>query len=79
MAIKGSFYISQGSQGQGKVREKWKNSKAREKSGNFESSQGNLKFWLKSGKSLGVLETEVDRDRRNKVLRGINENMTNWL
>ena len=30
--------------GQGKVREKWKNFKVREKSGNFGFSQGNLKF-----------------------------------
>ena len=54
-------------QGQGKVR------------GNFELSQGYLKFWLKSGKSQGILESEVDRDRRNQVLRGINEKMTKWL
>ena len=51
---------SQGSHGQGKVREKWKKFKVREKSGNFELSQGNLKFWQKSGKSQGILEWEVE-------------------
>ena len=45
----------QGSHGQGKVSEKLKNFKVREKSGNFELSQGNLKFWKKSGKSQGIL------------------------
>ena len=53
--------------------------KVREKSGNFELSQGNLKFWQKSGKSHGILESEVDQDCRNQVLVGINEKMTNWL
>ena len=50
-----------------------------EKSGNFELSQGNLKFWQKSGKSHGILESEVDQDCRNQVLGGINEKMTKWL
>ena len=45
----------QGSHGQGKVSEKCKKFKVREKSGNFELSQGNLKFWKKSGKSQGIL------------------------
>ena len=45
----------QGSHGQGKVSEKLKKFKVREKSGNFESSQGNLKFFKKSGKSQGIL------------------------
>ena len=39
----------QGSHGQGKVREKCKKFKVREKSGNFEISQGNFKKWQKSG------------------------------
>ena len=47
--------VCQGSHGQGKVSEKLKNFKVREKSGNFELSQGNLKFWKKSGKSQGIL------------------------
>ena len=34
--------------------------KVREKSGNFEFSQGNFKFWQKSGKSQGILESEVE-------------------
>ena len=50
---------AQGSHGQGKVSEKWKKFKVREKSGNFELSQGNLKFWEKSGKSQGILEQFV--------------------
>ena len=45
----------QGSHGQGKVSENQKKFKVREKSGNFELSQGNLKFWKKSGKSQGIL------------------------
>ena len=40
----------QGSHGQGKVSEKWKKFKVREKSGNFDLSQGNLKFWKSQGK-----------------------------
>ena len=48
-------YNSQGSHGQGKVSEKWKKFKVREKSGNFELGQGNLKFLKKSGKSQGIL------------------------
>ena len=28
-------------------------------SGNFELSQGNLKFWKKSGKSQGILEQQI--------------------
>ena len=51
---------NQGSHGQGKVREKLKKFKVREKSGNFELSQGNLIFWQKSGKSQGILESEVE-------------------
>ena len=47
--------FKQGSHGQGKVSEKRKKFKVREKSGNFELSQGNLKFWEKSGKSQGIL------------------------
>ena len=34
--------------------------KVREKSGNFEFSQGNLNFWQKAGKSQGILESEVE-------------------
>ena len=34
--------------------------KVREKSGNYEFSQGNLKVWQKSGKSQGILESEVE-------------------
>ena len=45
----------QGSHGQGKVSEKLKKFKVREKSGNFELGQGNLKFLKKSGKSQGIL------------------------
>ena len=44
----------QGSHGQGKVSENEKKFKVREKSGNFDLSQGNLKFWKKSGKSQGI-------------------------
>ena len=51
---------TQGSLGQGKVREKYKKFKVREKSGNFETSQGNLKKWLKSGKSQGISESEEE-------------------
>ena len=47
--------------------------KVREKSGNFELSQVNLIFWEKSGKSQGILESEVE------ILRGIKEKMTKWL
>ena len=47
----------QGSHGQGKVREKSKKFKVREKSGNFVFGQGSLKFWHKSGKSQGILES----------------------
>ena len=47
-------YFSQGSHGQGKVSENEKKFKVREKSGNFDLSQGNLKFWKKSGKSQGI-------------------------
>ena len=50
---------TQGSHGQGKVREKSKKFKVREKSGNFVFGQGNLKFWQKSGKSQGILESKV--------------------
>ena len=50
----------QGSHGQGKVREKCKQFKVREKSGNFEISQGNLKKWQKSGKSQGISESEEE-------------------
>ena len=53
------IYKKQGSHGQGKVREKWKKFKVREKSGNFEFSQGNLKFLQKSGKSQGILDSEM--------------------
>ena len=61
---------------QGKIEKKVK---VREKSGNFELSQGNLKFWQKSGKSQGILESEVDRDQRNQGSRGINEKITKRL
>ena len=44
-----SYGTLQGSHGQGKVGEKCKKFKVREKSGNFEISQGNLKKWQKSG------------------------------
>ena len=50
-----SYHVEQGSHGQGKVSEKRKKFKVREKSGNFELSQGNWKFWRKSGKSQGIL------------------------
>ena len=50
----------QGSHGQGKVWEKCKKFKVREKSGNFEISQGNLKKWKKSGKSQGISESEEE-------------------
>ena len=33
--------------------------KVREKSGNSVFGQGNLKFWQKSGKSQGILESKV--------------------
>ena len=46
----------------------------REKSGNFEFSQGNLKFWQKSG-NFRIRS----RWRRNQVIRGINEKMIKWL
>ena len=46
--------VNQGSHGQGKVSEKWKKFKVREKSGNFDLTQGNLKFWKKSGKSQRI-------------------------
>ena len=38
----------------GKVSEKKKKFKVREKSGNFDLTRGNLKFWKKSGKSQGI-------------------------
>ena len=38
---------------QGKIK------KVREESGNFVFGQGNLKFWQKSGKSQGILESKV--------------------
>ena len=53
------FRLQQGSHGQGKVRGKFKKFKVREKSGNFVFGQGNLKFWQKSGKSQGILESKV--------------------
>ena len=52
--------VKQGSHGQGKVREKCKKFKVREKSGNFEISQGNLKKCQKSGKSQGISESEEE-------------------
>ena len=56
-----SLYLhSQGSHGQGKVREKCKKFKVREKSGNFEISQGNLKKYQKSGKSQGISGSEEE-------------------
>ena len=57
-----SFFVQyiQGSHGQGKVREKCKKFKVKEKSGNFEISQGNLKKWQKSGKSQGISESEEE-------------------
>ena len=45
----------QGSHSQGKVSEKWKKFRVREKSGNFELGQGILKFLKKSGKSQEIL------------------------
>ena len=39
---------------------KVKKIKVREKSGNFEISQGNLKKWQKSGKSQGISESEEE-------------------
>ena len=45
----------QGSHGQGRVSENKKKFKVREKSGNFELSQGILKFLKKAGKSQGIL------------------------
>ena len=41
---------------QGKIKKKFK---VREKSGNFVFGQGNLKFWQKSGKRQGILESKV--------------------
>ena len=38
-----------------------------------------MKFRQKSGKGQGILESEVDQDRRNQVLKGIIEKMTKWL
>ena len=52
--------LRQGSHGQGKVREKCKKFKVREKSGNFEISQGNLKKYQKSGKSQGISGSEEE-------------------
>ena len=37
------------------VREKSVKNEKSSRSGNFELSQGNLKFWKKSGKSQGIL------------------------
>ena len=51
--------IFQGSHGQGKVREKLKKFQGQGKVRDFDFSQGNLKFWQKSGKSQGILESEV--------------------
>ena len=45
----------QGCHGQGKVREKQKFFKVREKSGNFAKSQGKSQFLSKSVKSQGIL------------------------
>ena len=42
---------------QGKMKKKFK---VREKSGNFEISQGNFKKWQKSGKSQGISESEEE-------------------
>ena len=47
--------MSQGCHGQGKVREKQKFFKVREKSGNFAKSQGKSQFLSKSVKSQGIL------------------------
>ena len=60
--IKTAAETKQGSHGQGKVREKCKKFKVREKSGNFEISQGNLKKWQKSGKSQGISESDRSRN-----------------
>ena len=50
--------------------------KVREKSGNFEFSQGNLKFWQKSGKSQGILDSEA---RVEKSGYKSNKKMIKWL
>ena len=47
--------LLQGCHGQGKVREKQKFFKVREKSGNFAKSQGKSQFLSKSVKSQGIL------------------------
>ena len=49
------FQYGQGCHGQGKVREKQKFFKVREKSGNFAKSQGKSQFLSKSVKSQGIL------------------------
>ena len=48
------FFRVQGCHGQGKVREKQKFFKVREKSGNFAKSQGKSQFLSKSVKSQGI-------------------------
>ena len=53
--FKDSMPIQQGCHGQGKVREKQKFFKVREKSGNFAKSQGKSQFLSKSVKSQGIL------------------------
>ena len=49
-----AIFLAQGCHGQGKVREKQKFFKVREKSGNFAKSQGKSQFLSKSVKSQGI-------------------------
>ena len=80
-------YQIQGSHGQGKM----KKIKVREKSGNFEFSQGNLKFWQKSGNfkiKSRSLRTHVIKEMNdkngygssfNQVKDNVIHNMAWWL
>ena len=56
----------QGCHGQGKVREKQKFFKVREKSGNFAKSQGKSQFLSKSVKSQGILSNALRSKSREK-------------
>ena len=66
--------VLQCSHSQGKVREKFEKIQGQGKVREFEFSQGNLKFWQKSGKSQGILESEVEGGEIG-LIRGINEKM----
>ena len=58
--------LKQGCHGQGKVREKQKFFKVREKSGNFAKSQGKSQFLSKSVKSQGILSNALRSKSREK-------------